>query len=141
MGIAGFTYVCARDLGRYGITVNCYAPTAATRMTVSPEMEQALKARTARGEITEEEAASQRMPDPEDNAPIVVWLASDAAANINGQVFQSRGGAIDLCYHPLPPEKTIYKEGRWTLDELDRIMPTTLAAGLVNPAPPQPPKE
>ena len=140
-GIAGFTRVCARDLGRYGITVNCYAPTAGTRMTVSPEMEEALQARVARGEVTEEQAAARRMPEPEDNAPIVVWLATDAAANINGYVFASRGGAIDLCYHPMPGEKTIYKEGRWTLDELDHIMPTTLAAGLVNPAPPQPPKK
>ncbi len=140
-GIAGFTRVCARDLGKYGVTVNCYAPAAATRMTVSPEMEEARKARVARGEITEEQAAASRMPGPEDNAPIVVWLATDAAANINGYVFASRGGAIDLCYHPMPGEKTIYKEGLWTLDELDRVMPSTLAAGLVNPAPPQPPKE
>ncbi len=140
-GIAGFTRVCARDLGKYGITVNCYAPAAATRMTVSPEMEEARKARVARGEITEEQAEVYRMPEPEDNAPIVVWLATDAAANINGYVFASRGGAIDLCYHPMPGEKTIYKEGLWTLDELDRVMPSTLAAGLVNPAPPQPPKE
>ena len=141
MGIAGFTYVCARDLGRYGITVNCYAPSAATRMTVSPEMEEALSGRVARGELTEEQAAARRPADPDDNAPIVVWLATDAAADINGEVFASRGGAIDLCYHPMPAEKTIYKEGRWTLDELDSVMPTTLAEGLVNPSPPTPPAE
>jgi len=140
-GIAGFTRVCARDLGRYGVTVNCVAPSAATRMTVSPEMEEALKARIARGELTEEQAAARRPPDPEDNAPIVVYLATDAAANINGAVFHSRGGALDLCYHPLPAEKTIYKEGRWTVDELERVMPSTLASELVNPSPPQPPKE
>ena len=110
-------------------------------MTVSPEMEEALKARITRGELTEEQAAARRPPEPEDNAPIVVYLATDAAANINGAVFQSRGGALDLCYHPLPAEKTIYKEGRWTLDELEHIMPSTLAVGLVNPSPPQPPKE
>lgn len=139
-GIAGFTRSCARDLGRYGVTVNSVAPTAATRMTVSDEMEEALKARIARGEITEEQAAARRPADPEDNAPIVVYLATDAAANINGSVFQSRGGAIELCYHPLPPQKVIYKEGRWTVDELERIMPRTLASELVNPAPPQPAK-
>jgi NAD(P)-dependent dehydrogenase (short-subunit alcohol dehydrogenase family) len=140
-GIAGFTRVCARDLGRYNITVNCVAPSAATRMTVSPEMEEALQARVARGEITEEQAAARRPPAPEDNAPIVVYLATDAAANINGHAFWSHGSGLSLCYEPLPPQKTIYKEGRWTLDELDRIMPASLAAGLVNPAPPQPPKE
>jgi NAD(P)-dependent dehydrogenase (short-subunit alcohol dehydrogenase family) len=140
-GIAGFTRVCARDLGRYGINVNAVAPSAATRMTVSPEMEEALRSRVARGEITEAQAAARRPPAPEDNAAIVVYLATDAAANINGHVFWSHGSGLSLCYEPLPPQKTIYKEGRWTLDELDRIMPVSLAAGLVNPAPPQPPKE
>jgi hypothetical protein len=110
-------------------------------MTVSPEMEEALRGRVARGELSEAEAAARRPADPDDNAPIVVWLATDAAADINGEVFASRGGAIDLCYHPMPAEKTIYKEGRWTLDELDRVMPTTLAEGLVNPSPPTPPAE
>jgi len=140
-GIAGFTRVCARDLGRYGVNVNCVAPSAATRMTVSAEMEEAVRTRIARGEITEEQAAARRPPAPEDNAAIVVYLATDAAANINGAVFHSRGGALDLCYHPIPAEKTIFKEGRWTVDELERIIPGTLAAGLVNPAPPQPRKE
>ena len=140
-GIAGFTRVCARDLGRYNVNVNCVAPSAATRMTVSPEMEEAVKARIARGEITEEQAAARRPPAPEDNAPIVVYLATEAAANINGAVFLSRGSGLDLCYHPLPPQKSIQAEGRWTLDELDKVMPTTLAADLVNPSPPQPPKE
>ncbi|GAG36304.1 unnamed protein product, partial [marine sediment metagenome] len=37
--------------------------------------------------------------------------------------------------------KTVYpKEGKWTVDELSAIVPSTLAAGLVNPSPPQPPK-
>ncbi len=139
-GIAGFTRVCARDLGRYGVTVNCVAPAAATRMTVSPEMEEAMKTRIARGELTEEQAAARRPPEPEDNAPIVVYLATDAAADINGAVFASRGGAVDLCYHPMPAAKTIFKDGRWTVDELVRVMPNTLAAGLENPAPVQPPK-
>jgi NAD(P)-dependent dehydrogenase (short-subunit alcohol dehydrogenase family) len=140
-GIAGFTRVCARDLGRYGVTVNCVAPSAATRMTVSPEMEEALRARIARGEITEEQAAARRPPAPEDNAGIVVYLATEAASDINGAVFHSRGRFLDLCYHPLPPQKTIETESRWTLDELDKVMPDTLAKDLVNPAPPQPPKE
>ena len=101
----------------------------------------ALQARIDRGEISETQASIRKPPEAEDNATIVVWLASDAAANINGQVFFSRGGLLELCYHPMPGPKDIYKDGRWTLDELDSIMPGTLAAGLVNPAPPQPPKE
>jgi hypothetical protein len=78
------------------------------------------------------------MPEADDVAPIVVFLATDAAANINGCIFGARGGTIDL-YPFLVPIKSITKEGRWTLDELLRIMPGSLAAGLVNPAPPTPP--
>ncbi|MDD5039080.1 MAG: SDR family NAD(P)-dependent oxidoreductase [Dehalococcoidales bacterium] len=140
-GVAGFTRVAARDLGRYGITVNCYAPTAATRMTVSPEMQEALQKRVERGEISPEQAAARKPPEPEDNAPIVVYLATDHAANINGQVFYSTGGGVHLCFQPLPPQKSIFKQGRWTVDELIRIMPSTLCAGMINPAPPLPPEE
>ena len=143
-GIAGFTRVCARDLGRYGITVNCVAPGAATRLTLSEEVLAAHKIRAERG-ITdgaeETEAGAQReLPDPEDIAPIVVFLATDAATNINGCVFRASGGQVSLLHHPTPV-KSIHKDGRWTLDELLRIIPTTLAVDLVNPAPPTPPKQ
>jgi len=137
-GIAGFTRVCARDLGRYGITVNSIAPSAATRMTVSPEMEEALERRVQRGEITAEQAAARRPANPDDVAPLAIFLATDAAANINGCVFGASGGRIDLYPH-LVPIKSIYKDGRWTPDELDKLIPATLAVGLVNPAPPAPP--
>ena len=73
-------------------------------------------------------------------APIVVYLATDAAANINGCTFGAGGGRISLHTDPVPI-KSIFKEGRWTLDELIRVMPTTLAAGLVNPAPPVAPTQ
>ncbi len=136
-GIAGFTRVCARDLGKYGITVNAVAPGASTRMTLSEEVLAGRKIRAARGVAN---AAVEELMDPDDVAPIVVFLATDAAANINGYVFGARGGRIDLHANPVPI-KSIFKNGRWTLDELLRIMPTTLAADLVNPAPPQPPKE
>ena len=139
-GIAAFTRVIARDLGRYGVNCNAIAPGAATRMTVSPEMEEALKRRIERGEITPEQAAARRPPGPDDVAPIVVFLCTDAAANINGCIFGAHGGDIDL-YPFLVPWKTIHKEGRWTLDELLDVMPRTLTVGLVNPSPPVPPEQ
>ncbi len=141
-GIAGFGRVCARDLGRYGITVNTIAPGAATRMTVSPDMEEARRRRVERAgaDASQQAPATGEMRDPEDIAPIVVWLASDAAANVNGCTFGASGGRVSLHTDPVPV-KSIHKEGRWTLDELDQIMPTTLAAGLVNPSPLQTPKQ
>ncbi len=138
-GIAAFTRLVALDLGRYGVTCNAIAPSAATRMTVSPEMEEAYRRRAQRGEITAEQAAARRLPpNPDDVAPIVAYLCTDDAANINGCIFGARGGDIELYPQLVPPSKTIHKEGRWTLDDLLDVMPRTLAAGLVNPAPPVP---
>lgn len=138
-GIAGFTRVCARDLGRYGVTVNAVAPGADTRMTLSDEVLAGRKLKEAKG-VSGGSAAiggpERGQREPDDVAPMVVWLASDAAANINGYVFGAVGGTYSLYANPLPI-KTIYKDGRWTLDELDRIMPGAVTAGLVNPAPPK----
>jgi len=144
-GIAGFTRVVARDMGRYGVTCNAIAPGAATRMTLSEEVLAARQIRSEKG-VTGGSAQPQppaggpAMRDPEDIAPIVVYLATDAAANINGQTFGASGGTISLYQNPAPM-KSIHKDGRWTMDELDSILPSTLLAGLVNPSPPQPPKQ
>ena len=142
-GIAGFTWVCARDLGRYGITVNCVVPAATTRMTASAEMDAARQTRAARagaGPAAQPAARPGGGSDPDDVAPMVVYLASDAATNINGYCFGASGGQYSVYANPAPA-KSIHKTGRWTLDELDQIIPRSLAAGLVNPAPTQPPKE
>jgi NAD(P)-dependent dehydrogenase (short-subunit alcohol dehydrogenase family) len=137
-GIVGFTRTVARDMGRYGVTCNAIRPGAGTRLTLSPEMEEARKRRVARGEITEEQAAAQRPADPDDVAPFVVYLATDEAANINGYDFAVVGGRIALYSQPVET-KSIHKAGRWTLDELLAVVPTSLAAGLVDPSPPVPP--
>ena len=146
-GIVGFTRTVARDLGRYGVTCNAIRPGAATRLTQSPEMEEARKRRIERA-AAGQEAARPTPPrpaagggggaDPDDVAPFVVWLCTDAAANVNGHDFSARGGHIGLYSQPTEI-KVIDKEGRWTLDELDRLAPMSLAAGLPNPAPPAPP--
>ena len=138
-GIAGFTRVAARDLGKYGITVNSIAPGAGTRMTVSPEMEVARLNRVGRGEITQAQADAMKMPGPDDVAPIVVYLATDAAGNVNGCTFGAAGGRISIYTDP-KPIKTIFKEGRWTLDELLRIVPASLTNEARNPAPSQVPE-
>jgi hypothetical protein len=73
----------------------------------------------------------------------VVYLGSDQAANINGEVFGAVGGRFSLYSHPVEM-RMIYKdpqEGIWTLDELETLVPASLTSGLANPAPPQPPSE
>jgi 3-oxoacyl-[acyl-carrier protein] reductase len=101
-----------------------------------------------RGLVTAEEAAA--IPDEEvyarifgsseDIAPLVVYLASERAGDINGQIFFASGARIAI-YGPSLQTKTIYRKGGgWTLEELSSLVPSTLAAGLINPAPPEPPQ-
>jgi len=147
-GVTGLTKSCALALGRYGITVNAVSPQADTRLWQNVTPERAREMGVIRGLVTADEAA--KIPDEEvctrifgaaeDVAPIIVFLASDQAANINGQVFFASGGRISL-YAPWEQIKSVYKKGRWTYDELSSLIPATLAAGLINPAPPEPPKE
>jgi NAD(P)-dependent dehydrogenase (short-subunit alcohol dehydrogenase family) len=135
--ISGLTKVVARDLGKYGVTANSICPVAATRMTLTPEVLKAREIRKQQGIVREESALRQlENLKPEDVAPMVAFLASDYAANVNGHFFLCAGTSYSLLSQPRA-EKTIYKEGRWTLDELDELVPATLAEGLKNPAPPK----
>ncbi len=125
-GVAGFTRVIARDLGRYGVTCNAIAPRALTRMT--GELGGA-----AAGALSASEFAE--MP-PDYVAPMTCFLATDDAWNINGQIFLVYGGTVSLLAHPTP-YRTIFKpgDGQWTLDELADMVPGVMA-GIANPAPP-----
>jgi NAD(P)-dependent dehydrogenase (short-subunit alcohol dehydrogenase family) len=136
-GIGGFTKVIAKDLGKYGVTANAIAPVAATRMTMTPALARARDLRRQQG--IDERRRLNRLEDlaPEDVAPMVVFLASERAAHVNGQFFSCAGGSISLLSLPRAA-KTLWKQGRWTLDELDELVPLSLAEGLVNPAPARP---
>ena len=136
-GIAGFTRVVARDMGRYGVTANAISPSASTRMIVSvPEDARSMKAQRgiAGGVGGDTEAVRGQ---PEDLAPFTVWLASDQSAHVNGHIFHVTGGLVSLLNEP-EATKTIHKDGRWTVDELIRVFPATLGLDLPNPAPLQP---
>ncbi|HLF76384.1 MAG TPA: SDR family NAD(P)-dependent oxidoreductase [Dehalococcoidia bacterium] len=151
-GIAGLTRVIARDLGRYGVTCNAIAPSAATRMTQSvPDSARQLRARAGiqsagggalAGGTSESNApaATQAAPstnlrDPDLIAPMVCFLATDFAWNVNGQIFAVAGGSVSVLNHPLA-YKTIMKQGMWSMDELDEMVPRALMGGTSNPAPP-----
>ncbi len=138
-GIAGFTRVVARDMGRYGVTSNSISPGAATRMTQSvPDEARALRA--ARGIGGASLDTPRLRGEGEDVAPFVTWLASDEAAHVNGHIFHITEGLVSLMNEP-EPVKTIRKEGKWTVEELAKVFPATIGVELFNPAPAQPPRE
>ncbi len=95
-GIASFTIIAARELRRYGITVNAVAPAALTRMTEDLGM----------GQGTEEQ--KQQM-SPRWIAPIVTWLASSHSADVTGRVFEASGRVLAIAegWHRGPTSKPI----------------------------------
>ena len=116
---------------------------AGTRMTLTDEYLEALKKRKASG-VTREGFAGGAPPtdiselNPDDVAPLAVFLASDAADDVNGQVLFIGGSKISYVQPPRPI-KTIYKPSNWTVDELIQAVPGTLMDGVPNPAPPAEP--
>ncbi|HEY5057593.1 MAG TPA: SDR family oxidoreductase [Gaiellaceae bacterium] len=103
-GIAAFTIIAAQELGRYGVTVNCLAPNARTRMT----------------EETFEMGAQGDGFDPLDPAnmsPVVVALCADTAQRITGQVFHVWGGAVNALQGWTAGE-LFQRDERWDADEL-----------------------
>jgi NAD(P)-dependent dehydrogenase (short-subunit alcohol dehydrogenase family) len=82
MGIAGFTIIAARELRRYGVTVNAIAPGALTRLTED-----------LGGPVTDERRS--RM-NPRWVAPIAVWLASDRSGEVSGRMFEASGAMLAI---------------------------------------------
>jgi NAD(P)-dependent dehydrogenase (short-subunit alcohol dehydrogenase family) len=105
--IAGFTLIAAQELARYGVTVNCLAPNARTRMT-----EQAF------GEIPVPEDGFDPM-DPANIAPIVVALCADEAQDITGQCFFVYGGSVNVL-RPWDSGVLIATERTWDADDFLR---------------------
>jgi NAD(P)-dependent dehydrogenase (short-subunit alcohol dehydrogenase family) len=135
-GIAGLTRTAALDIGKYGVTVNCIAPAALTRMTggVSDE------ARQKRQEmgLAQKSNTMSMLRDPEDIAPMVVYLASDDAWWINGHIFMCYGGTIG--WYPIPEAtRKMETEGRWTPEEIAKqIKPALFDKDFVSRAVPNP---
>jgi len=108
-GIATMTLVAAAELGRVGVTVNALAPVAKTRMT-------------------EGAFDTSEMALPEDNSPIVAWLASEAAGHVTGRVFESDGGKLtleDAWRHGASRDKG----SRWEATELGDVVDALIAEG------------
>ncbi len=137
-GLVGLTRAVAREMGRYGVTCNAYAPTAATRFTLSDEIVAGFKKRYEAGLMTKERFEElTNPPSPETVTPFIVYLCTDEAADINGQVFDVTGGDIAIYSEPVKKKSIVKKEGLWTVEELVDQVPRVLLEGYKNPAPPQ----
>jgi len=108
LGIMGLSRGIALDMARFNVRSNCIAPFAFTRMIESiPTQSDQDKKRIE---------AFQRMT-PEKIAPLAVYLGSDAAADITGQIFSVRNNEIYLFNQPRPV-KTISRAGGWTPEQI-----------------------
>jgi NAD(P)-dependent dehydrogenase (short-subunit alcohol dehydrogenase family) len=121
-GIASMTVIAARELRRYGVTVNAVAPAALTRLTegLTPGRE------TRPGGF---DALA-----PSNIAPLVVWLASPGARDVTGRVFNVRGGLISVA-EGWRAGPVVDKGARWDPHELDEVIPELLKKARPNVLP------
>lgn len=119
-GIAALTVTTARSCARYGVLANAICPRARTDMTAG------LMGAAPEGAVDP--------LAPEHVAPLVVYLASPAAAGINGEVFVVHGGVAAVMEPPRIRATFLAADhgsadGMWTLDSVHRALAPTFAAG------------
>jgi 3-oxoacyl-[acyl-carrier protein] reductase len=131
-GLIGLTRTAAMELGRFGIRTNAIRPLAVT-IQVQEYNEHAARWRplmdATMGRPSEQQPAE--VIAPARIAPLVVWLCTDAASEVNGRTFLVFGDRISLLTEP-KAKATIEQPGGFTLDDLDRVAPEQLVAGLRN---------
>jgi NAD(P)-dependent dehydrogenase (short-subunit alcohol dehydrogenase family) len=121
-GILAFTQGIAKELKDQGITANCIVPSADTKLFpgLRPKF------------------ATETMPqtislDPAYIAPVVAFLATDLAKNITGQFLYASGGDIliypNMLQLPTPSPMFVRKPGKWTIEELNNVLPQLLGVG------------
>ncbi len=125
--ILGLTYSSAVALAKYNITVNAIMPGASTRMTDSIP-----QARMPGMNFTQSSSAASTIMDPANVAPIVVFLASDEAQYVNGQVFGAMGYRVTRYSH-IVPERILISDGPWTPERLASSFKGTLGSDLKPP--------
>jgi NAD(P)-dependent dehydrogenase (short-subunit alcohol dehydrogenase family) len=104
-GIVGLTRSTALAMARYGVRCNAISPTADTRMTQR---------------LPEARRGAATATPPEAIAPVVVYLASDRAAHITGQVVGVRGNEVTIFSHPAPV-RTATSAEPWTGERLAEV--------------------
>lgn len=137
-GIIGLTRSIAREAGRYGITANAMCPLAATRMTVNDAVIAGWKRRLDAGLLTQAQYESRMaMPGPEYVPPMVAYLCTEEARDVNGQLFHAERSRIHTYYFG-EESRVIFKhtdDGMFTVDELIETVPASLMEGIPNIAP------
>ena len=115
-GIASFTIIASLELARYGVTVNAISPGAFTRMTADLQP----------GGPSSPEGDAWSPRDPENVAPVAVWLASDQASEVTGRVFEVSGGRLGIAegWRRGPSQA---KQGRWDPLELGSVIQDLLS--------------
>ncbi len=120
MGIVGLSRGIALDMARFNVRSNCVAPFAWTRMIDS------IPAET---EEEKERVARFREMTPEKIAPLVVYLASDRAAGVTGQILSVRNNEIYL-FNQTRPIRTLHRSDGWTPEKLEAQLKNAFAASL-----------
>ena len=141
-GQVGFVRSLSRELAPFNITVNAVYPGGDTRMTGSIP-DSALEIRAQRGISSRRTVPTKELWEPrhpDRNAPKAVYLCTDAAENITGEVIGTSGPPMTL-YTPRHVSRVIHSDTAWTLDQLEVMMPNAITDGIPNPAPAVQPEE
>jgi NAD(P)-dependent dehydrogenase (short-subunit alcohol dehydrogenase family) len=119
LGITALSKSIALDMARYNVRSNCLSPWAWSRMTSSiPTTTEEQKAAV--------EKAQKMTPDK--NAPLAVYLSSDAAKGVTGQVFGTRMNELYLFSSPRPI-RVVQRDDGWTPERIAEMgMPALKAA-------------
>lgn len=119
-GIVGLSRGIALDMARFNVRSNCIAPFAWSRMIGSIP-----------AETPEEKARVEKLQQmtPEKNAPLAVYLASDAAAGISGQIFSVRNNEIFL-FGQTRPIRTLHRSDGWTPEAIAGQLKNAFASSL-----------
>ncbi len=121
LGMTALSKSIALDMQRYNVRSNCIAPFAWSRMTSSiPATTPEQQARVAK--------IQQMTPDK--NAPMAVYLSSDAAKDVSGQVFCCRMNEMILFSSPRPI-RIVHREGGWTPETIAEHAAPALKAGFM----------
>ncbi|MCZ4513910.1 3-oxoacyl-ACP reductase [Streptomyces sp. ActVer] len=114
-GIVGLTTSTALALAKYGVTANVICPRARTRMTADV---------FAGFQEPAGDGSEDRLDPlaPEHVAPLVGYLASPAAAHVNGQLLVVHGGMVAVVERPRVAAKFDTKQDAFTYDELDALL-------------------